>query len=157
MAHGSLLIVLLVAFLMAPVPALLVEETHTGRTLARLELTSGPVLLRYRHSLYDALTAEEFSVEDGELVLRRLSSERLAALEYYARAERPAPAPDGYAIEGLSERHGALPLLVGPVGQRTLLHGGRSVALWRLPAVGGQVRVRVGQATRALLLGGRDA
>ena len=71
---------LLIAFLEVPVPALVVEEGRTGRVLARLELADAPVILRYRHSLYDAPTAEEFAVEGEELVLRRLSSERLAAM-----------------------------------------------------------------------------
>ena len=157
-ARSSLLVALLIAHcsllvaLLAPVPALVVEEGGSGRALARVALTDAPVIVRYRHSLYDALTAEEFVVEGETLVLRRLSSERLAALEYYARAEPPAAAPEGYAIEGLAERHAVLPLLVGPVGQRTLVHGAQVVPLWALPAEGGRVRLRVGQAPRGLLL-----
>jgi hypothetical protein len=143
---------LLGALLAAPAPALIVAEPVTGRTLVCLPVRPAPVVLRYRHSLYDALTTEEFAVEGERLVLRRLSSERLAALEYYGRAEPPVPVSEGYAISGLAEPHQALPLLVGPVGERTLVYGPTVVPLWRLAAAGGQVEVRIGQAPRAVLL-----
>jgi hypothetical protein len=145
---GLAMLVLLGAWLSAPVPALLVEEAATGRTLARLPLGDGPVLLRYRHSLYDAPAEEEFAVEGDELVLRRVRSPSLAVLEYYARPEPPRAVDGGYAIDGLNDRHRALPVLAGPIGARTLAHGGRAITLHELAAAGGQVHVRVGQAPR---------
>jgi hypothetical protein len=148
----GLLLVAVGAWLLAPAPALLVEEAATGRTLARLPLGDGPVLLHYRHSLYDAPAEEEFAVEGGDLVLRRVRSPSLAVLEYYARPEPPRALDGGYIIDGLSDRHRALPVLAGPIGGRTLEHGGRAILLPDQAAAGGRVRVRVGQAPRITLI-----
>ena len=93
--------------------------------------------------MYDAVTAEEFTIQGEEFVLRRLSSERLAALEYYGRAEAPVAVPGGYAIDGLAERHQVINLLASPVGQRTLLHGDRALELFRLSGADRPLRLSV--------------
>ena len=136
--------------LLAPTPALLVEGVAGGRVLARLPIVDAPVTLRYRHSLYDAPAEEEFEIVGGALALRRLRSPRLAVLDYYARPEPIRASGDQYQIDididDPSERRSEVRLLVSPIGQRTLAHGGRTVALHELPTTDtdGRVRVRIG-------------
>ncbi len=147
----------------AQTPALRVVDETSGETLAHLPLAPGsgpgpelgqgaeagleggaPLQLRYRHSVYGQPAVEEFAVTPAGLRLVRLASPSVAVLEYYARPEPIRPAPEGYEIRVLSGPPvPRLTLLASETGQRTVLFGGRELALATLAGDGHRVSLAV--------------
>ncbi|HUG48671.1 MAG TPA: hypothetical protein VMP67_09685 [Candidatus Limnocylindria bacterium] len=105
----------------------------------RVPLPEGVFTLRYRNSVYGSLAEERFRVADGGVLeLIELAADEAAVLdEYYMTGDRPRPAAAGDTrrwraapASPLSLRE--LRLLATEHGERTLLVGQTTVALWQL-------------------------
>jgi hypothetical protein len=146
-----------------PQPTVRVVDATTRATLARLPIHDGaPLRLAYVHSIYRQPGVEEFAVGADGLALARIASPSLAVLEYYARPEPVAPAPEGYEIRiqpcdgpapcAWQAAQPTLSVLVSALGRRTLSYAGRELPLDELAAESGHVTLQVGWAPRLVLL-----
>jgi hypothetical protein len=120
----------------------LVVRGADAETLVSVPLPDRRFTLRYRHSVYDSLAEERFVVgSDGQMQLVELASDEAAVLDEYYATTRLRPAAAGDPRRWLAEpyaplRLDQLPLAATQRGQRTLVVGGREIALWQLSAAG---------------------
>jgi hypothetical protein len=133
----------------APAALHVVDEAR-GESIAVLPVAGDSLLeLRYVHSVYHQPAVEEFAVRPDGLRLVRLTSPSVAVLEYYARPEPVTPTDTGFEIRlATAERYPRLEVLVGEVGQRTVVYAGRELPLYRLAGEGVRVGLTVTQGER---------
>ena len=137
-------LLLVLAVLLQPAPAIEVADADSGRALLYLPLVDDSTLwLGYVHSVYRQPAREGFRVQDGGFALVELRSRSQAVLEYYARAESIGREGDEYAIRLAGEHYAELPVLVSALGQRTLHYASRQLPLHGLAGDGARVRLRV--------------
>ena len=112
-------------------PSVVVRD-RDGATVARMDLpTDGRFALAYRHSYYRAAAEERFVADGGRFRLDAIASPRAAVLDYYA-----VPGRRGRDRGWLTVRPSSTPprrrlaLIATAVGRRTLVVGGRRVALY---------------------------
>ncbi|GAA3546625.1 hypothetical protein GCM10022419_028480 [Nonomuraea rosea] len=120
----------------------------SGGGAGRLTLNGLPVrgafAIGYVHSVYQAPSAEVFTVEGRRFTMRAIVSTSQGVLDYYAVEGDRTRTRDGLWVLRLAApaSYGELSLLTTSIGRRTLLSGERCLALY--PATGAaQVRLAV--------------
>lgn len=110
-------------------------------------MTDGWFALAYVHSIYNAPSAEIFTVEGGVFTMRAVVSTSGGVLDYYAVEGERSREPGGMWALWLDApaTYPSLDLIASPVGRRTMLSGRRCLPLF--PASGArQVRLALESA-----------
>ncbi|GAA0941383.1 hypothetical protein [Nonomuraea longicatena] len=112
-----------------------------------LPVPGGTFALAYVHSMYGAASAELFTVEGRRFTMRAVVSTSGGVIDYYQLDGRRSRTPDGLWTLRLATPVGydALDLIASPVGRRTLMAGGRCLALYP-PSGSRELRLTVGTA-----------
>jgi Domain of unknown function (DUF1850) len=112
-------------------PPHVLAKDRDGRTVAALPAADG-FALTYRHSYYRQPAVERFRVTNGGFRLVEIASPSEAVLDYYD-VEGTRSRRGGWWTLRLARpaRFRRMPLAATALGRRTLVAGGRRVALYR--------------------------
>jgi hypothetical protein len=112
-------------------PAVVVADEQ-GRQVASVPLdASGRFALQYRHSVYRAEVTETFAAAHGGFRLVAVASPSEAVLDYYELEGRRRTEGGWRRLEpAATPRLESLPLVATELGRRTLVVGGRRLALF---------------------------
>jgi hypothetical protein len=126
-------------------PAVVVSDQR-GRELAAVRLpASGRFALQYVHSVYRAEVTETFAASGGAgFRLVAVASPSEAVLDYYELDGRRLAEHGWLRLEpARSPSLETLPLVATEVGRRTLVVGGRRLALYELGQVPARLTLRI--------------